>query len=107
MDFTADFCQKGSLNLLVLKETSSFRKDTEGRWLYAQGEVDYDAQSVQLSDEEKQVRSHPLRSGLVSSAQLRCGHVRPGDVHACGGGCHLTRVCEAEPYGVGLAAGAE
>ena len=53
VDFRADFCQKGTLNLLVLKERSTFRRDgASGAWLYAQGEVDYDAQAVQLSEAE-------------------------------------------------------
>jgi len=54
VDFRADFAQKGTLNLMVLKETSTFRRDEHGRWLYAQGEVDYEAQSVVLTEEEKQ-----------------------------------------------------
>ena len=53
VDFRVDFVQKGTLNLMVLCETSTFRQDAEGRWLYAQGEVEYDAQSIVLTEEEK------------------------------------------------------
>jgi len=43
--FRADFCQKGTLNLMTLCETSSFvRHPTTGAWLYANGQVTYDAQ---------------------------------------------------------------
>lgn len=38
VDFQADFCQKGTLNLMVLRETSTLRKADNG-WLYAQGDV--------------------------------------------------------------------
>jgi len=54
VDFHVDFVQKGTLNLMVLKERSTFRQTSEGHWLYAKGEVDYDAQSVQLTSEEKE-----------------------------------------------------
>lgn len=54
VDFRVDFVQKGTLNLMVLKETSTFRKDAEGRWLYAKGDVEYEAQSVTLTEEEQQ-----------------------------------------------------
>lgn len=53
VDFKADFRQKGTINLMELHETSTFRLDAEGGWLYAQGDVSYDAQSVQLSEEER------------------------------------------------------
>jgi len=54
VDFKVDFVQKGTLNLMVLCEKSTFRKQADGEWLYAQGEVGYDAQSVELSEEEQQ-----------------------------------------------------
>jgi len=43
VDFRVNFVQKGSLNLMVLCEKSTFRK-VDGKWLYAQGEVSYEAQ---------------------------------------------------------------
>ena len=39
---------------MVLKETSTLRKSGESGWLYAQGEVSYDAQSVEMSEEDRQ-----------------------------------------------------
>ena len=54
VDFRADFAQKGTLKLMVLKETSTLRKSSESGWLYAQGEVSYDAQSVEMSEEDRQ-----------------------------------------------------
>ena len=53
VDFRVDFVQKGTVNLMVLCETSTFRKDAEGRWLYAQGDVTYEAQTCDLSPEEQ------------------------------------------------------
>ena len=52
VDFRVDFVQKGTLNLMVLRETSTFRKDAEGRWLYAKGDVEYEAQSADFTPEE-------------------------------------------------------
>lgn len=55
VSFKVDFVQKGTLNLMVLNEKSTFRKDAEsGKWLYSKGEVSYDAQAVSLTDEEKE-----------------------------------------------------
>ena len=45
VSFQADFTQKGTPNLTTLKELSTFRKTEDGIWLYAKGEVDYEAQS--------------------------------------------------------------
>lgn len=42
-EFRAKFVQKGTLNLLTLVEKSAFYKD-DGKWLYANGEVRYEAQ---------------------------------------------------------------
>jgi len=42
--FKVKFAQKGTVKLTVLKETSTFRKTDEGAWLYAKGDVDYEAQ---------------------------------------------------------------
>ena len=43
--FRANFVQKGTINLLVLCEQSTFRR-VDGKWLYADGQVNYEAQSV-------------------------------------------------------------
>ena len=51
-DFRVNFAQKGTLNLMVLKESSTFRK-VDGKWLYASGEVAYEAQEVEMTAEEK------------------------------------------------------
>ena len=54
VDFKVDFVQKGTLNLMVLCEKSTFRRDAaSSAWLYAQGDVEYEAQSVQLTEEQK------------------------------------------------------
>lgn len=42
--FRVNFCQKGTLNLMVLCEQSSFRRAEDGTWLYADGQVNYEAQ---------------------------------------------------------------
>lgn len=43
--FKVDFCQKGTLNLMTLCETSTFKQEpTTGRWLYVRGDVSYEAQ---------------------------------------------------------------
>ena len=52
VDFRVDFVQKGTVNLMTLCETSTFRRGEEGRWLYAQGEVEYEAQSADVTPEE-------------------------------------------------------
>lgn len=44
VSFSVNFAQKGTLKLMVLKETSTFRKTDEGAWLYAKGDVDYGMQ---------------------------------------------------------------
>lgn len=43
VDFRAHFCQKGSVNLMVLCESSTFRY-FGGKWLYSQGDVKYERQ---------------------------------------------------------------
>jgi uncharacterized protein YchJ len=43
--FRANFAQKGTINLLTLCEQSTFRR-VNGAWLYAQGHVNYEAQSL-------------------------------------------------------------
>ena len=53
VDFRVDFAQKGTLKLMVLSETSTLRKSGESGWLYAQGEVSYDAQRVEMSEEDQ------------------------------------------------------
>ena len=51
--FRAKVCQKGTLNLLVACETSSFSRDaTSSTWLYADGQVTYEAQEVEMTDED-------------------------------------------------------
>ena len=40
VDFKVDFVQKGTINLMVLNEKSTFRK-VDGTWLYAKGDVSY------------------------------------------------------------------
>ena len=42
--FRARFVQKGTLNLMVLCEQSTYRKADDGRWLYSAGDVSYEAQ---------------------------------------------------------------
>ena len=44
VDFRAKFCQKGTVKLTVLNEKSTFRKTDDGEWLYAKGDVEYEAQ---------------------------------------------------------------
>ena len=46
VSFSVNFAQKGPLKLMVLKETSTFRKTDEGVWLYAKGDVTYEASPV-------------------------------------------------------------
>ena len=43
--FRANFAQKGTINLLTLCEQYTFRR-VNGAWLYAQGHVNYEAQSL-------------------------------------------------------------
>jgi len=43
--FRVNFVQKGTLNLMVLCEQSTFRK-VDGNWLYADGQVNYEAQGT-------------------------------------------------------------
>jgi SEC-C motif-containing protein len=42
--FKAKFCQKGTVQLTVLNELSTFRQTEDGQWLYTKGEVSYEAQ---------------------------------------------------------------
>ena len=51
--FRASVCQKGMLNLLVACETSSFLRDASSKWLYASGQVTYEAQEVEMTEEDR------------------------------------------------------
>ena len=51
VDFRADIVQKGTLNLLVLCETSTFRR-VDGAWRYSKGAVEYEAQTAEFTEEE-------------------------------------------------------
>ena len=45
--FRANFCQKGSINLMALREFSTFRRSADdGSWLYSAGDVSYEAQEA-------------------------------------------------------------
>ena len=53
--FEVDFVPKGTFDLKILKEKSTFRHDSaRGGWLYADGEVDYEAQAAELTPEEQE-----------------------------------------------------
>ena len=46
MKFRAHLVQKGAIKMVDAIETSKFVRDHDGRWLYASGDVEYEASKV-------------------------------------------------------------
>ena len=52
VEFKARFVEKGTINLSVLCEKSLFRK-AAGKWMYVDGEVNYEAPGPEWEEEER------------------------------------------------------